>query len=75
VDGGFEGLSIVKYKGAASGSIGRFISSLEGLFAAANMPTSPQQIDKDQLKELVAAIEPSFLQTHKASEKTLDSRI
>jgi FlaA1/EpsC-like NDP-sugar epimerase len=75
VDGGFAGLSLVKYKSAASGSIGRLINSLEGLFAAANMPTLPQQIDKDRLKELVAAVEPSFLQTHKPSEKTLDSRI
>lgn len=75
VDGGFSGLSIVKYKGAANGSIGRLISNLEDLFAAASTPTSPQQIDKDRLKELVATVEPSFLQTHRASEKTLDSRI
>ncbi len=75
VDGGFAGLSVVKYKGAASGSISKLISNLEDLFAAANMPTSPQQIDRDRLKELVAMVEPSFLQTHKASEKTLDSRI
>lgn len=75
VDGGFSGLSIIRYKSAASGAIGELISSLERLFTAANMSTLPQQIDRDRLKELVAEVEPSFLETHKASEKNLDSRI
>ena len=75
VDAGFPNLSLVKYKSAEPGAVARLINTVERMFIAARDSECPSQIDKDDLKALVATIEPSFLVTHRSSEKTLDSRI
>lgn len=75
VDGGFLNLELVRYKNAEAGAVSRFLNSIEGFFAPAKGTAPLTNIDKDILKDLVAMVEPSFAASHRASDKSLDSRI
>lgn len=74
-EAGFPNLSLVKYIGAEPGKISALIKAVEEIFRTANGSAVPKQLDKDTLKTLVGTVEPSFLQTHRASNKSLDSRV
>nr|CAD6596085.1 nucleoside-diphosphate sugar epimerase [Rhizobium sp. TCK] len=75
LDVGFNELMAIAYKPPKPGLISALIEEVETIFQQAATCVQPAHIDKDQLKKLVARIEPSFLNTHKSSDKSLDSRV
>lgn len=72
---GMPNLLAVPYKPAAKGLISELIEEVEAIFRDAAGAQRPVLFGKDHLKNLVARIEPSFLETHKSSDKSLDLRV
>lgn len=68
-------LLAVPYKPAERGLVEALVRDIEDLFATVGSTASPHLPEKNFLKTLVARIEPSFLETHKMSEKSLDLRL
>jgi FlaA1/EpsC-like NDP-sugar epimerase len=74
-DVGFNELMAVAYKPAEKGLVSALIDDVEAIFREGATATRPPTLDRDHLKNLVARIEPSFLTTHKSSDKSLDLRV
>ena len=72
---GFSSLSGVRYQEPNSGSIIALRDELESLMRRQFVDESTQRLGKDQLKCLIAAVEPDFIQTHKESNSNLDQRM
>lgn len=72
---GFPNLSLVRYMGAEPGTVSALINAVEEIFRSENCRNVLDKLDKDALKNLVGTVEPEFLRTHKASNKSLDSRV
>ncbi|WP_245304280.1 polysaccharide biosynthesis protein [Hoeflea olei] len=75
LDVGFGELMAIAYKPAEKGLVSALIKDVEAIFRDTASLARPPSLDKDRLKTLVARIEPSFLTTHKYSDKTLDLRV
>lgn len=75
LDVGFNELMGIAYKPAEKGLVSALIDDVETIFRETATAARPVMVDKDYLKNLVARIEPSFLQTHKSSDKSLDLRV
>lgn len=72
---GFNELMAIEYKPAQEGLVSGLIAEVEAIFRETATAARPPSLDKDLLKHLVARIEPSFLETHKSSDKSLDLRV
>lgn len=72
---GLPNLMAVPYKKADAGLVGAFLGDLFGFFEEARVSADPAQPDKDMFKRMLANVEPAFMDTHKVSHKTLDSRL
>lgn len=75
LDVGFNELMAIAYKPAEKGLVSALIDDVEAIFREGATAARPPSLDKDHLKNLVARIEPSFLTTHKSSDKSLDLRV
>ncbi len=75
LDVGFDELMAIAYKPAEKGLVSALIDDIEAIFREGASAARPPTPDKEHLKNLVARIEPSFLTTHKSSEKSLDLRV
>lgn len=75
LDVGFDELMAIAYKPAEKGLVSALIDDVEKIFRETATAARPPSLDKDHLKNLVARIEPSFLKTHKSSDKSLDLRV
>jgi len=71
----FNELMAIEYKPAQEGLVSGLIAEVEAIFRETATAARPPSLDKDLLKHLVARIEPSFLETHKSSDKSLDLRV
>ncbi len=75
LEAGFDELMALAYKPAESGLVSALIKDVQAIFHETATAARPPSLDKDRLKNLVARIEPSFLKTHKSSDKSLDLRV
>jgi FlaA1/EpsC-like NDP-sugar epimerase len=75
LDVGFNELMAIAYKPVEKGLVSALIDDVEEIFREGATAARPPSLDKDHLKNLVARIEPSFLKTHKSSDKSLDLRV
>jgi len=73
IDIGLQQLSGVSYRSPSTGSIISVRDKLTQLLVNAGDPD--QVIGKDQLRDIIASIEPAFLATHRESESSLDQRM
>lgn len=72
---GMPNLLAVTYKRADEGLVGAFLGDLISFFEQARVSAEPAQPDKDMFKRMLASVEPAFMDTHKASQKSLDTRL
>lgn len=74
-DFGLSNLLSVPYKSVKAGLVASLIAQVDQLFKDLITTDKPVALEKDYLKNLVAQVEPAFLTTHRASEKSLDNRV
>ncbi len=72
---GMPNLLAVPYKKVEHGLVGSFLQELVAFFEQARVSADPAMPDKDMFKRMLANLEPAFMDTHKASQKSLDMRL
>lgn len=72
---GMPNLLAVPYKKVDEGLVGSFLQDLVAFFEHARVSAHYAKPDKDMFKRMLAKVEPAFMATHKASQKSLDSRL
>jgi FlaA1/EpsC-like NDP-sugar epimerase len=74
VEIGLPNLTAVRYRPAPPGRVSAMLAEIDRFFAPA-AGAAPPVLDKDVLKNMIGAVEPGFLRTHRDTGRSLDQRI
>ena len=72
---GLPNLQLVPYQQANGMPVGNWLKKLDRFYESAMSSEIPSPLQKEELTDLLADIEPDFAKTHKSAGEMLDSRI